>query len=357
VRGLDLRLQELAQDAGFDAFGITAAQDFLPERQAIIDNREQGLNADMRFVYGDPVRATSPQHLVPDAASIISVARRYIMEAPDVEHGRPNVGQVARYAWTDPYRELKASLRPLTRLLKQNGYRARVLADDNVLVDRAAAVRAGLGWFGRNSTVILHGQGSWFVLANIVTSAQLPSSAQPSKSSQAPGVGCGTCEACIPACPTGALDGSGRLDARRCLSWLLQSKELFPDEFRVALGGRVYGCDECQVVCPPNNVALRLKPALGAPSDVLASVDLVEALTFADEQLLARFDHWYIADRDPVWLRRNFLLALGNVGDVNDDRVSATIARYLDAEHDAVADAARWAGSRIAARRADLDLN
>jgi len=357
VPNLDQQLRELADEAGFDGYGVCVAEDFLYERQAIEANLAEGLNADMRFVYGDPVRATSPQLLVPEAAVVISIASRYILTAPTSaatcqgESVTANQGVVARYAWIDPYRELKRSLKPMVQLLKSQGFRARALADDNVLVDRAAAVRAGLGWFGRNSTVLLHGKGSWFTLANIVTNAPLTPTAAPPKSLLSPGLGCGNCEACIPACPTGALDRTGRLDARRCLSWLLQSREQFPIEFREALGGRIYGCDDCQTSCPPNNVAVKLSPPPQADVSACHTVDLVAALSMTDQQLLERFDHWYIADRDAVWLRRNFLLALGNVGDPDDAGVAVAIERYHAHSHVQVADAARWATGRLAQRR------
>src|ERR1019366_2825144 len=121
---------------------------------------------------------------------------------------------------------------------RQWGWRATVVCDDNALVDRAAAHRAGLGWFGKNSLILLPGLGSWFVLGTVVTDAPLPA-VDPS---EAPphGDGCRTCSRCLTGCPTGALVAPGVLDARRCLAWLVQEPGSFPEEYRQALGGRIY---------------------------------------------------------------------------------------------------------------------
>ena len=152
------------------------------------------------------------------------------------------------------------------------GWRARVVADDNALVDRAAAERAGLGWFGKNSNILLPGAGSWFLLGSVVTDAPLPTAAPV-------GDGCGSCRRCLSACPTGALVGPGVLDARRCLAWLLQATGVFPFEFRVALEGRIYGCDDCQDVCPANRLVARVggsgngQGSNGAPGEAATNAE------------------------------------------------------------------------------------
>ena len=163
-------------------------------------------------------------------------------------------------AWIDHYRPLRAALGRVAEHLQSAGWRARVVADDNALVDRAAAVRAGLGWYGKNTNVLLPGAGSWFVLGSVLTDA--PLTAGTSSPRPVPD-GCGSCQQCLTACPTGALVGAGQLDGRRCLAWLLQAPGVFPPEFRVALGDRMYGCDDCQTVCPINRMATRRHPPDG----------------------------------------------------------------------------------------------
>ena len=218
-----------------------------------------------------------------------------------------------------------------------------MLADDNALVDRQAAYRAGLGWYGKNSNLLLVGRGSWFVLGSVVTDADLPAATPVAD-------GCGPCRKCLDGCPTNAIVAPGVVDARRCLAWLVQAPGTFPRQFRAALGDRIYGCDDCQEVCPPNLAADRRSPAPTSPPGA-AWVGLVELLASDDAQLLDRFGHWYISGRDPRWLRRNALIALGNVlaataDEPLDAAVASTFRRYLADADPLLRSHALWAVRR-----------
>jgi epoxyqueuosine reductase len=184
------------------------------------------------------------------------------------------------------------------------GHRAAVLCDDSRLVDRPAAVRAGVGWWGKSTMVLAPGHGPWLLLGSVVTDAVLP--ADPPM-----GRDCGTCTACLPACPTGALVAPGVLDARRCLAALAQSPGTIPQEWRVAMGDRLYGCDACLEACPPGQRWLKVAGASGE-----GRVDLLEVLASSDPVLLERFGHFYLPGRQARYLRRNALVALGNSGGV-----------------------------------------
>jgi epoxyqueuosine reductase len=138
----------------------------------------------------------------------------------------------------------------------------------------------------------------------------------------------------------------GVVDARRCLAWLVQQPGPFPLEYRAALGDRIYGCDDCQEVCPPNRVMARNAPQ--ADASVEAWVPLVELLAATDEELLARHGRWYIAGRDPRWLRRNALIALGNVGDGSDPGVADALATYIAGPDPVLREHAVWAAQRLA---------
>jgi epoxyqueuosine reductase len=249
---------------------------------------------------------------------------------------------VARYATADHYGALRAGLGAVAGRLETDGWAARVLADDNALVDRAAAHRAGLGWFGKSANLLLPGAGSWFVLGSVLTDAPLaPSSAVVPD-------GCGACTRCLDACPTGAIVAPGVVDARRCLAWLLQAEGDFPEQHRRALGDRLYGCDDCQEVCPPNRRPATDAPTPGSgPDPGEAWVSLVALLESDDESLLARHGRWYIARRDPRYLRRNALVALGNVGRASEPAVVAVLHRYLDGDDDLLRDHARWAAHEL----------
>lgn len=222
------------------------------------------------------------------------------------------------------------------------GWRARVVADDNALVDREAAVRAGLGWYGKNANVLLPGRGSEVVLGTVVTDADL--TAAVAATEPAPD-GCGPCRRCLDACPTGALVAPGVVDARRCLAWLVQAGGDFPLEFREALGDRLYGCDDCQDVCPVN----RRGGADGHPpaEDAEAFVAVLDLLAATDAELLDRFGRWYVPRRDPRYLRRNALVVLGNSGRGDDPAVAATVRRYEAGDDDLLARHARWAADRL----------
>jgi epoxyqueuosine reductase len=222
------------------------------------------------------------------------------------------------------------------------GWQTRVLADDNALVDREAARQAGLGWFGKNTNVLVPGFGSWVVLGSVITDAPLPAHAALVED------GCAACTRCLPACPTGALVEPGVLDARRCLAWLLEAPGPFPLEFREALGDRIYGCDDCQEVCPPNKAAERRDP----PPPTVAQydepwVDIVAMLELSDRDLLARFGRWYIADRDPRYLRRNALVVLGNVGRADAPDVRRVLRAALASDDDLIREHAAWAAQRL----------
>jgi len=302
----------------------------------------------MAFTYRNPGRSTDPGRALPGVAALVVAARAYCHDAPRCP-GRPAVGRVAAYARADHYGELRAGLGQIAGRLRADGWRCRVVVDDNALVDREAAYRAGLGWYGKNANLLLPGRGSWFVLGSVLTTAPLPADPAPVDD------GCGACRRCIDACPTGAIVGPGVVDARRCLAWLVQAEGDFPLELREALGDRLYGCDDCQTVCPINRRGDRSgdrhrpkRTVGGDRTDASGSfVDLVELLAASDEELLARHGRWYIPGRDPRYLRRNALVVLGNIGDRNEPGVAATLRRYCADADPLLREHAEWAARRL----------
>ena len=311
-------LLQFARELGLDRVGVTDASPLSRARVAIDDRKARGLSDTMGFTYRNPSRSTDPNTAVEGARSIIVAARSYHSEQS--EHPGGMVARVARYAQDDHYTPLRQALQKIALRLRADGYRAVVFADENNLVDREVAYRAGLGWFGKNANILLPGAGSFFSLGSIVTTAALAPAAQPAPD------GCGTCRACFDECPTQAIVADGVIDARRCLAWLVQKSGIFPREFRVALGDRLYGCDDCQTSCPPtvrlhSRHHARIAPVAGPG----AFVDVIELLNSSNESLLEKYGSWYLAERDPRWLRRNALIILGNIAPVNNSAVNNSV--------------------------------
>ena len=349
-------LCRVGRRAGLDAVGVCSAEPFVDTRVELERRRDEGLHGGMAFTYRNPARSTEPARSLPNGAALIVGALSYAdpphpperpaAEGPDAQDGP--VGRVARYAWSDHYRRLRDALGEVAAVLDDAGWRARVLADDNALVDRAAAHRAGLGWYGKNANLLLPGRGSWFVLGSVLTDAPLEPTGGPVPD------GCGSCTRCLDGCPTDAIVAPGVVDARRCLAWLVQAPDTFPHEFREALGDRIYGCDDCQEVCPPNRRVDRAasvsepgRTETDTPIAIEAEVDLLGMLAASDDELLARHGRWYVARRDPAHLRRNALLALANTADPADPRVVAAVASALAHPEPVVRSHAVWAARRL----------
>jgi epoxyqueuosine reductase len=335
------RVLETLRQAGLTA-GVASAERFEGTRAELYRRRAAGLHGGMAFTYRDPDRSTDPARTLPGARSLVVGALGYLRSSPP-QPETAVAGRVARYAWSDFYADLTARLTAGAAVLRAAGYRTVVLADQNGLVDREAARRAGLGWYGRNANLLLPGRGSWFVLGSIVTDAPLVAS-PPARG------GCGSCTRCLPACPTGAIVAPGVVDARRCLAWLLQATGAFPAEFREALGDRIYGCDDCQEVCPPN------RPAAGAGGPTSESgrawVDVIDLLDDDDAKVMRAAGRWYVPERKARYLRRNALVVLGNSADPADPRALAAVARCLEHDDPIVRAHAVWAAARLG--RSDL---
>ena len=327
-------LLAVGSSAGLDAIGVAGAHPFDDVRREIERRRDEGLHGGMQFTFRNPARSTDPTRILAGARSLVVGARRTpAARLAEVGAGRM---RIAAYARHDHYADLRASLQVVAERLRSDGWLAIVVADDNSLVDRAAAVRAGVGWWGRNANVLVPGRGSWFVLGSVVTDAPLTPSTPLND-------GCGTCRQCLDGCPTGAILDNGVIDARRCLAWLVQAPGPIPREFREALGGRLYGCDDCQEVCPVG----RPERTTDGKEDLRADVESSDVLDATDDELLERFGRWYIAERDPRYLRRNALVALGNTGSGTDPDVVRRMRRALDDPDPLIRSHAVWAAGRL----------
>jgi epoxyqueuosine reductase len=338
------QLLTLGRNSGLHQVGVASAEVLHRARQALNERKSQGLHNQMQFTYRNPNRSTDPTAALPSAKSVIVGALSYSTQMP--EQPEKLSARVARYVWSDYYAQLRESLRQIAKQLESDGFRAVVLADDNAIVDREVAYQAGLGWFGKNSNLLIAGAGSYFVLGCVVTNASLVVAEKPVED------GCGSCRRCLDNCPTQAIIAPGVIDANKCLAWLLQKPGVFDRDFRVALGDRLYGCDDCQEVCPPT-VRFEKRTSVIADEPVKhddranAWVSVQKILLADDESLLKEFGAWYIANRDPKWLRRNALVILGNIGDADDKLVVELLQKYCNHGDAILRSHAVWAAARL----------
>lgn len=333
-------LETIGLAAGLCAVGATTAEPFPATRRDLESRKARGLDAGMQFTYRNPARSTDPERSLPGATTLVVGAYDY----QRLEPTRPNgaTGRVAAYSWEDHYAELRRGLEAMASVLRSGSHRAIVLADQNHLVDRAAAHRAGIGWWGKSSNVLVPGVGSLVVLGAVLTDAPIVIRPAPAVDD-----GCRSCTKCLDGCPTGAIIEPGVIDAARCLAWLLQTDGSFPADYRVALGDRIYGCDDCQDVCPPNQIRRRRPSGAG---DDGAWVPILDVLELDDERLMERLGRWYIPDRDPAYLRRNLLVVLANIGDCSDPRVASVLCSALVDRRAVVRAHAVWAARRLGLR-------
>jgi epoxyqueuosine reductase len=327
------KLALLGEELGLDAVGAAPVAAYDETEQHIRERRERGLFADMRFTMARPEVSCHPESLLEGACTVVSAA---LCDWGDGEDPPPGHGRLPRYTWWDAYAALRERLEELGRRL---GGDYRVLVDANEHVDREAAARSGVGFYGKNTMLITRRFGSWVVLGTLVTTAELE--ATPPLDAD-----CGSCTLCIDACPTDALDEPGVLDATRCLSYWTQSSAPFPEEYREALGDQVYGCDICQDVCPWNRGVEKRRAGEPPPAGAEPHVSLVDWLEGSDEELAARYDRLFVPRNDPRYLRRNALVALGNAG--GDP---APALPFAEGDDPLLREHAEWALDRLGAHR------
>jgi epoxyqueuosine reductase len=329
-------LEALAQELGLDAIGVATAEPYAGTERHIRERRARGLFADMRFTMARPEESCHPETLLPGARTVVSAALCYWLPEPERPQGH---GRLPRYTWFDAYAQLREKLDVLGRKLGGN---YRVLVDANQHVDREAAARSGVGFYGKNTLLITRRHGSWVVLGTLVTDAEL-------ESTPPLGLDCGECRLCIDACPTGALDEPGMLDSTRCLSYWTQASAPPPVEYRPELGAQVYGCDICQDVCPWNRGVEKRRAGEPLPEDATPHVSLLDWLRSDPDELRSRFARLYVPRNDGRRLRLNALVAAGNVGgDGERDAVTA----YLDDPDSTTREVAAWALARLEERDA-----
>jgi epoxyqueuosine reductase len=324
-------LERLGVELGLDAVGAAPAGPYVETERHIRERRERGLFADMRFTMARPEESCHPETLLDEPRTVVSAALCYYADAPEP---RPGEGRLPRYTWRDAYAELREKLDALGRRL---GGEYRVLVDENQHVDREAAARAGVGFYGKNTLLITRRFGSWVVLGTLVTTEEIDATPRLE-------LNCGSCRLCIDACPTDALDEPGTLDATRCLSYWTQTANDIPEPYREELGASVYGCDICQDVCPWNRGVEKRRAGEPPPAGVEANVSLVEWLESDPDELARRYERLFVPRKDGRFLKRNALVALGNNGRPEDRSIAE---RHVTDDDPLLREYAEWARARL----------
>ena len=336
------KIKALARALGFDRVGITGAEPFVRDEKAAAERVRSGMMDGLPWYTAERVRRMNrPKTLLDGARSVISLAMSYKTTEPPSDSDVPR-GRVARYAWWRDYHSLiKGRVRRFIRELPEvlgEPMRARHFVDDGPMNDRAAAERAGVGWFGKNTNVLTPTHGSWVFLAEVVTNLDLRPDAPLKKT-------CGECARCIPACPTGAIVAPYAIDNRRCISFLtIELRGAIPRETRPLVGDWVFGCDICQDVCPVNRKAKGSgETEFGKRFDFDAPA-LIPLLSLDEDGFRRRFEGSPIRRAKLGGLKRNVCVALGNIG----DRAAVPALSEALGSGDAVVRAhAAWALGRI----------
>ena len=313
-------IKEAARNLGFEVVGITGVAPFPDGLEALNHWREAGMASGMEYMTRKPELKANPGMLVPSAASLISLAVNHYTPAPAFKH-QNRYGRIARYAWGRDYHDV---IRPrLIELSREISSIATGQAEENAelssrsfvdavpLLERAVANRAGLGFFGKNTNLILPRAGSWYFLAEIFVSLKLPEDRNLSR------VSCGSCHKCLDVCPTEAFSAPYKLDANKCISYLtIENKGPIPRDLRSGLGEWLFGCDLCQEVCPFNRFSSSncwpdLKPEAG-PGQKLDLVDLLSIRT--DSEYRARFQGTALMRPKRKGMLRNAAVVAANIG-------------------------------------------
>jgi epoxyqueuosine reductase len=324
-----------ARQAGFCAAGVARARPLDPGPLSRV--LENGWDADMAWLGAQARERLDPARLLPGARSVVALALSYAgPEAPE-----PAQGRVARYArGRDYHAVMRRRLAALVLRLRGRDPALRALASSDVapVMEKAWAQEAGIGWVGKNGCLITERHGSWVLLATVLLDRDLePDPPHPDR--------CGSCRACLPACPTGAIPVPGFVDARRCIAyWTIERRGAVPGEVAERLGPWVFGCDDCQTACPWN----RGTPADGdpelTPRPARAALDLDATLRLTEEDYRRSFHGTALARARRDGLLRNALFAAGLAG---DPRRAEAVRAHLASSFPGVAAAARWALRRL----------
>jgi epoxyqueuosine reductase len=355
MTSLAARIKEQGRSLGFELIGIAPAAP-ADSFDRLQDWLAQGFAGEMAYMHKHEAARSSPTSILPAVRSVVMVGMNYqasggrqspvdfAVQTRGADALRSLVARVARYAQGADYHDvLRDKLNRLLAWIQQEvpGCQGRGVVDTAPLLERDFARRAGLGWFGKNTMLLNKRQGSYFFLGALLLDLNLPADAPH------PTNHCGTCTACLDACPTQAFVSPGVLDSRRCISYLtIELRGPIPEEFREPTGDWLFGCDVCQEVCPWNRKAPGTNEPAFQPRPELEAVDPIELLGLSEEEFRQRFRGTALLRTKRRGLLRNAAIVLGNSG---NPAALPALRRALGDEEPLVREAAEWAIGRIVA--------
>ena len=342
------QIRQWAEELGFQQLGVTHVD--LGEHEGYLQKwLDAGYHGSMDYMAKHGSKRSHPEQLVPGTCRVISVRMDYHIPGTDAEGvlASSEKAYISRYTLGRDYHKLiRKRLSQLAKRIEAEagGGQYRAFVDSAPVLERAVAEQAGLGWIAKNTMLINPEAGSWFFLGEIYTDLPLvPDPPQPSKH-------CGTCTACLDICPTAAFVAPFELDARRCISYLtIEQHGAIDEELRPLMGNRVFGCDDCQLVCPWNKFAQPSGEADFQPRHKLADADLVELFLWDEETFLTRTEGSAIRRIGYERWLRNLAIGLGN-GPASEEAIAALKARE-DYPSELVCEHVDWALKTLAAER------
>jgi len=311
--GLAEQIKDWGLDLGFQQIGISDT-DLAKDEKYLLKWLEQAMHGEMHYMQQHGSKRSRPAELIPGTIRIISVRMDYMPEDgedPEAILDDPQQAYISRYATGRDYhkiirKRLQKLAEKIAKVTGKFGYRA--FTDSAPVLEKAIARNSGLGWIGKHTNLINPRAGSWFFLGEIYTDLPLPVD-EPFVTDH-----CGSCTACIDICPTQAIVEPYKVDARRCISYLtIELRESIPDEFRKDIGNRIYGCDDCQLVCPWNKFSIHTAEKDFAIRNSLDSSTLIDLFSWTEEEFLKKTEGSAIRRIGyEAWLR-NIAIALGNL--------------------------------------------
>ena len=338
---LKQNLVDFARKLGFDSCRVAACS---PPAHAdeFGDWLKGGAHGEMEYMARGEEKRRDPQKILPGAKSVIVLALNYFQGEQLRRSQTAATGRIARYAWGDDYHDvIAAKLDKIDIFLREFGGQQKCYVDTGPILERDHAALAGIGWHGKSTMLIDEKLGTWFFLAEILTTLELRAD-EPARDR------CGACERCITACPTGAITTPHKLDARRCISYLtIELKSSIPLELRPLIGDRIFGCDDCLDACPWNRFAQVSQESAFAARASTAAFSLRDYLALNDAEFLNLFRKSPIKRIKRRGFLRNVCVALGNVGTSED--LPALREAALDSEP-LIAEHAAWAIEQVLER-------